>query len=117
MFAFIFILILSVITLLAYVFLKKIKLLNHTVRIVLPVLFILILFLFFWQMCDTDSKTLGSDFIYSAEHKHITGKIDIPPTIISYNYDRNFIIAKQKPKKYHCCPLKIKNLHIFHLSI
>jgi hypothetical protein len=100
MFAFVLILILSVITLLAYMLLKKMGLLNRTVRIVLPVLFISILFLFFGQTCDTDSKNLGCDFIYSSEHKHITGKIDIPPTIISYDYDKHFIIAKQKPKEF-----------------
>jgi hypothetical protein len=62
---------------------------------------LLCFFLLFSQMCDTDSKNLGGGFVYSAEHKHILGKIDIPPTIISYDYDKNFIVAKQKQKKYN----------------
>jgi hypothetical protein len=52
-------------------------------------------------MFDTDSKNLGSGFVYNAEHKDIAGKMDIPPTIISYDYDKNFIIAKQKPKEFN----------------
>ena len=58
------------------------------------------LFLIFYIKCDTDSKNLGSGFVYNDKHKHITGKIDIPPTIISYNYDKCFIVAKQKPKEF-----------------
>ena len=57
--------------------------------------------LVFLSMCDTDGKDLGNGFDYSSEHKHITGKIDIPPTIIWYDYDKYFIVAKQKPKKFH----------------
>jgi hypothetical protein len=29
------------------------------------------------------------------------GKIDIPPEVLSYDYDKQFIIVKQKPTKYH----------------
>lgn len=70
-------------------------------KIKIFVLFLLLIcfFCFFPQMCDTENKNLGSGFVYNAEHKHILGKIDIPPTIISYNYDKHFIIVKQKPKK------------------
>jgi hypothetical protein len=60
------------------------------------------LLLFLSQMCDTDSIKLGGGFTYNAENKHILGQnIDIPPTIISYDYDRHFIVAKQKPKKFN----------------
>jgi hypothetical protein len=55
--------------------------------------------LYFLSMCDTDSKDLGNDFVYSSEHKHILGKIDIPPAIIWHDYDKYFIVAKQRPKK------------------
>ena len=64
-------------------------------------LLILCLFLLFPLMCDTENKNLGSGFVYNAEHKHILGKIDILPTIISYNYDEHFIVAKQRPQKYN----------------
>jgi hypothetical protein len=74
----------------------KMKILKITIGIVLLLCF----FLFFSLMCDTDSKNLGSGFVYNAKHKHITGKIDIPPTIISYDYDKHFIVAKQKPKEF-----------------
>ena len=57
-------------------------------------------FLFFSQMCDTDSKDLGSGFVYNAEHKHILGKIDIPPNVISYDYDKYFVVVKQKPTEF-----------------
>lgn len=62
---------------------------------------LLCFFLFFSQMCDTDSKDLGNGFVYNTEHKHILGKIDIPPTVISYDYDKHFIVAKQKPKEFN----------------
>jgi hypothetical protein len=52
-------------------------------------------------MYDDDSKNLGNDFVYNAEHKHILGKIDIPPTVVSFDYDKHFIIAKQKPTQFH----------------
>jgi hypothetical protein len=58
-------------------------------------------FLFLSLMCDTDSEKIGNGFVYNAEQKHIIGKVDIPPTIISYDYNNDFIVAKQKPKKYN----------------
>jgi hypothetical protein len=70
-------------------------------KIVFGVFLLLCIFLFFTLMCDTDSKNLGVGFIYNVEHKHIIGKIDIPPTIISYDYDKHFIIVKQKPKEFN----------------
>jgi hypothetical protein len=30
----------------------------------------------------------------------IFGNVDIPQTILSYDYDKQFIIVKQKPRKY-----------------
>lgn len=71
----------------------------YKIKFLVPFL-LLSLFLFFSLICDTDSTDLGSGFVYDAEHKHITGKVDIPPTIISYNYDKYFIVVKQKPEKY-----------------
>ena len=65
------------------------------------ILLFLCLFLFFSQMCDTDSKNLGNGFVYNAEHKHILGNIDIPPAVVSFDYDKNYIIAKQEPVQFH----------------
>lgn len=71
------------------------KLLSRNTKIVFLVILIFISFLFLSQILDTDSKNLGSGFVYDSEHRHITGKIDIPPNIISYDYDKNCIIVKQ----------------------
>ncbi len=62
---------------------------------------ILFLYLMLSLTCDFDSTDLGSNFIYNDEHRHIIGKVDIPPRIISYDYDNQFIIVKQKPDKYN----------------
>jgi len=72
----------------------KIKL--YILYLLLPCL----LFLVLSQMCDTDNKDLGRGFVYNAEYKHILGRVDIPPTIISYNFNMHFIVAKQKPKRF-----------------
>lgn len=100
MVATVFMLILFIIFSLIYFSLKRMKLLNRNTKSILLVILIFVLFLFFSQMCDTDSKKLGSGFVYSAEHKDIRGKIDVPPNILSYDYDKKFIIAKQKPKEH-----------------
>ncbi len=96
----IFILTLFFIFSLIYFSLKRMKSLNRNSKVILLIIFIVVLILFFLQIFDTDSKNLGSGFVYNAEHKHILGKIDIPPTIISYNYDKHFIVVKQKPKEF-----------------
>jgi hypothetical protein len=87
--------------LLVFLFFKKKKLLNRNTKIILFVIFALIFILFIPQNCDTDSKRLGNGFVYNAEHKHITGEIDIPPYVLSFDYDKEYVIAKQKPKEYN----------------
>jgi hypothetical protein len=62
---------------------------------------LLCFFLFFTLMYNTELRNLGNGFVYDEEHKDIIGKIDIPPTVISYDYDKNFIVAKQKPKEFN----------------
>jgi hypothetical protein len=68
--------------------------------ILIPVLMLLIyvLFLFFYDYAD--NKDLGNNFTYFDEQKAIIGKVDIPMTILSYDYNKQFIIVKQKPEKY-----------------
>ncbi|MCF8358424.1 MAG: hypothetical protein K9H26_06670 [Prolixibacteraceae bacterium] len=62
--------------------------------------FLFCLLLFFSLMFDKDSKNLGANFTYDAEHNHILGEIDIPPTVISYDHNKHFIIVKQKPTEF-----------------
>ncbi len=64
--------------------------------------------------CVNDSVDLGGYFKYDTEHQYISGhcigilypiiikrqpgRKDIPPCVIGYKYDDDFIIAIQKPK-------------------
>lgn len=52
--------------------------------------------------CSSDNNELGNDYFFRNEgHEilnHKAGIEGIPPTIINYNYDRDYILAKQKPK-------------------
>ena len=64
--------------------------------------------------CDNKSIDLGSHFIYDTEHKYISGhqigilypliikhqpnRKDIPPIVMDYKYDNDYILVKQKPK-------------------
>jgi hypothetical protein len=50
---------------------------------------------------NPDIEDLGGDFTYDAEQKDIIGIVDIPPQILSFDYDKRFIIVKQRPSKYH----------------
>ena len=72
-----------------------------TLKVVFTIIFVFFIFLFISLIYDSDCKKIGDDFLYNAENKHIVGNVDIPPTIISYDYDKHFIIAKQKPKAYN----------------
>lgn len=101
MVAFSFLLSSFIIILLTYLALKKMKLLSRNTKIVSLAILIFILFLFLSQILDTNSKDLGSGFVYNSEHRHITGRIDIPPNVISCEYNDDFIIAKQLPTEIH----------------
>lgn len=41
---------------------------------------------------------LPGGYIYNSQRKDIVGKFDIPPTIINYDYDDDFIFLEQGPK-------------------
>ena len=71
------------------------------IKITVSCALLLCFFLFFSLMCDSNSKNLGNGFVYSAECKHILGKVDIPPNVLSYDYDKNFIVVKQRPKEFN----------------
>lgn len=44
---------------------------------------------------------LGNDFFYDGTQKHILGVVDIPPRVLEYNLNDEYIIVKQLPKKFH----------------
>jgi hypothetical protein len=68
------------------------------VAIIITIAGILVVLLLFSILGhDYDTKNLSSGYSYNSEHRHIIGEIDIPPNVISYDYDKNFIIVKQKP--------------------
>lgn len=47
-----------------------------------------------------DSEDLGGGYTYYSEQKMISGKFQIPPTILEYRYNSEIIIVKQQPTKY-----------------
>ena len=80
---------------------RCLNLLNRNIKVILLIILAFVLFLFFSFLFDNDTKNLGNNFMYDAECKHITGKVDIPPKIISYDFDKHFIVVKQKPKEFN----------------
>ena len=90
--------------------------LKKIMRKILSLLFFLLVLLWFLVLfgltSDTEIKKLGYGFSYASEHKDITGFYlphksktsqpvrSVPPIILSYAYDDQFIIAKQKPAEY-----------------
>lgn len=72
-----------------------------TLKIGCGIILLFCLFLVFSLLYDDNTKNLGSGFKYDTNRKDILGKIDIPPTIISFDYDKHFIIAKQRPTEFH----------------
>lgn len=95
------------VSLLTYFILKKRNLLNRRTKFILLVVLAFVLFLILSLIYDTDTKNLGGGYTYYYEHsdtKQIFHKFpaeggEIPANVISYDYNRDFIIAKQKPKK------------------
>lgn len=56
----------------------------------------IIVSLFLLSSCDEGCEQLGDGYVYFDEQKFIAGMIDIPPTVISYSYDEDYIIATQE---------------------
>ena len=73
---------------------KKTRYLFITALIVMSVVFI---FIFNY---DNDTIRLGKGIVYDKINKHIlcSYATDIPPYVIAYDYDRNYIIVKQRPQ-------------------
>lgn len=75
------------------------------VRYIFLILFLLYLI---WCSLSSDDKRLGKGYVYYPEHRAILytrpGELknsDIPPYVLGYNYDRYFIVARQKPEKFY----------------
>ena len=108
MVAFIFTLILFFVFLLTYIVLKKTKLLNRSTKIILLVIFTFTFFLIFSQLLDTDSKKLGSGytFVHGGSnnnyifHEYPAKGGEIEPNVVSFDYNKQFIIVKQKPMPF-----------------
>lgn len=49
-----------------------------------------------WVIVTPDVEELGKGYIYDAGRKDILGKVDIPPSVVDFYYDKRFIVAIQK---------------------
>ena len=67
--------------------------------IVLIVSFIGFVFLLRWCILKTDIIDLGAGLRYDVQRKDILGRRDdIPPIVLSYKSNKNFIVVKQRPR-------------------
>ncbi len=79
-------------------------------KIIYYSVFFLCLFCLICNACSDYSKNLGEGYTYAHEgtgtncifHEYPTSGGEIPPDVISYAYDKNFIVAKQKPNEFNC---------------
>lgn len=74
------------------------KIRMHRIGCFVFIVFIILLILPLFY--NSDLTKLGNGFIYDDERKDIIGQKDIPPKIISYSYDSQFVIVKQRPEEY-----------------
>lgn len=90
------------------------QIIKTTIKISLLSLSIMMFLTAILFSCDNKSIDLGSHFIYDTEHQYISGhqigilypliikhqpnRKDIPPIVMDYKYDNDYILVKQKPK-------------------
>ena len=90
------------------------QIIKTTIKISLLSLSIMMFLTAILFSCDNKSIDLGSHFIYNTEHQYISGhqigilypliikhqpnRKDIPPIVMDYKYDNDYILVKQKPK-------------------
>jgi len=74
---------------------------NKIMYIITFIILLFILSLILGPYQYSQEVNLGNDFYYYGSHKHILGDVDIPPRVLEYNLNDEFIIVKQLPKKYH----------------
>lgn len=71
-------------------------------KIKIGITILLFVYFLFSAILDPYTQKLGDGYTYYPDNKDILGSIiDIPPYIISFKYNKDFIIAKQKPKSYN----------------
>lgn len=70
--------------------------------------FVLLITLFIhFYSCSDSSKELGSNYFLRIEGEHTNEILNrnpkrkgVPPDVIRYNYNKDFVIAEQKPNQY-----------------
>ena len=71
---------------------------------IIPIFLLAIFVLIVWTtitfIFSNDNEDLGGGYTYFSEQKMISGKFQIPPTILEYRYNSEIIIVKQRPTKY-----------------
>lgn len=74
------------------------------IKSIISILLLTIVFLIAWTtitiIFSDDSEDLGGGYTYYSEQKMISGRFQIPPTILEYRYNSEIIIVKQHPTKY-----------------
>lgn len=87
----------------------KESMINQAMKIKVRYIFLILFLLYLiWCSLSSDDKRLGKGYVYDPEHRAILytrpGELknsDIPPYVLGYNYDRCFIVARQKPQEFY----------------
>ncbi|MBP1630366.1 MAG: hypothetical protein H6Q15_1259 [Bacteroidetes bacterium] len=73
----------------------------NKIYIISSILLLLLLYLLISLSYNDNNYKLSGGYNFDKEHKHITGRIDIPPNVINYKYNDDYIIVKQRPTEIH----------------
>ncbi|TWI72210.1 uncharacterized protein DUF3997 [Treponema putidum] len=99
-----FFVIVLMIPILIIVYITRQSKLYRSIKILIYGLLLSFIFLLFFTVFDDGLYELGDDFCYYEDLAAVMNDnidlTDIPPKILSYQYDDNFIVAKQKPRRY-----------------
>jgi len=73
------------------------------IKIILTILFVISIVYIIKLFWDDSNGYLGSGYTYKSDTEEIYNEYpdkfgEIPPTIISFDYNNKFVIAKQKPR-------------------
>ena len=99
-----FVIIPMIILILIIVYITRQKKLYRSIKILIYSFLLCFTFLLFFTLFDDGVYELGDGFCYyenlAAVMSDNIDLADIPPKILSYQYDDYFITAKQKPRRY-----------------